>query len=173
MRNFQWQKACWCICTLFGGFGGVVVQLLRMYHYWKMLGDWGARVEQYLWRFLDKYCTWYWSGCGLDLALSQEMAVPKRDPSWSINPYSVLTIWKDNDDFSSRVPLAIEWTLDSYCITSSEWAKVMGISVISFNHLGIVVVKDFLTALCCHYPFRVWLVEDWLWRNGIMKSAVE
>ena len=37
----------------------------------------------------------------------------------------------------------------------------------------IVVVDDFFVALCCHYPFEVWLEEDWLGRNGITELAVE
>ena len=37
-------------------------------------------------------CTWYWGWCGLEFALSEEKAVSKCDPSWSINPDSVLLI---------------------------------------------------------------------------------
>ena len=153
-RNFWQPKACWCIHA---PSWRERIQSLHVYHYQEIgVQEWNIACGSCWFR----YCTWYWGGCSLDFTISWETAVPKHDLSWSINPDSVLTIWKDSDDFSSRCPLAIEWTLDSYCITSSESAKVIGLSVIPFCHFGIVVVKDFLMALCCCSSFRVWLVED-------------
>ena len=65
------------------------------------------------------------------------------------DPSTLFQYWKDSDDFSSSVLPVTEWTLDSYSVTSSSWAKVIGVSVIPFYYFGILVVEDFL--MCRQY----------------------
>ena len=148
----------WCICDLYSR-----VQLLCICHYQKILGtgvqEWSITCGSY-WSWC---CTWYSGWCGFEFALSEETAVPKCDPSWSINSDLVLTIWLDNDNFSSCVPSVIEWALDSYGIMG-EGCGCICYTFLQFLHWG---GGGFL------HSIAVWLVEDWLWRNEIKKQAVE
>ena len=96
--------ACWgglncCACAITGRCWGVEVQ------------EWSIACGS-CWSWC---CTWYWVWCRLEFVLSEETAVPKWNPSWSINPHLVLTIC---DDFSCCVPSVIEWALDSSGVTS-------------------------------------------------------
>ena len=114
-------------------------------------------------------CTWYGSGDSLKFSLPHEIIIPKYNPAWSIHSDLVLVLRKDHNDFACIILLAVELILYSYSITLLKRVEVMGIYVISLGYPSIALMKTCLMMLCCSYPFRMWLVDNWLWRKEFLK----
>ena len=135
-----------------------------------------AGSEELDWNITDRDCglmqsTWYENGHGLKFHLLQEMTISKCNPNWSINFHSILVMKTDHNYFIHNVRLAVELILCSYYITPLKRAEVMRIYVIPLHHLSIVMMKTGLTILCCCYIFRVWSVENRLWRKEVTKLS--
>ena len=133
------------------------VQLLYGHHYRQRWGNWNVWLE-YCCR-LGQY-SWYESEHGLKFHLPQEIATSKFNPNWSIHSDLVQLIKKDFNNFARNVPLVLDLILYSYCITLQKRVMVMVIFVISLHYLSIALMKD-----CLSYLFKMWLVENRLWRK--------
>ena len=133
-----------CICGLFVGFSCCVCVIT-----WRC---WGIGTQEWS---IAWESSWYWGWWKLEFAFLKEMAVPKWDSSWSINPDSVLSIWLGSDDFSGCVlrmtilrsnstrPSSVlrRWLTSQYLRTSSAvrlrvFGKPRCITLISFLYWG-------------------------------------